>query len=187
MLRHPTNLPTALRIPSFGRTIPCACLRLSAQARRRLGARSFWVWHLPERQICRDGVAGSPKFPGNPDAPTPCSSTPVGADMPCHISMAAVAPALSNAKAPTGSARGAQSHGLGAGCLRFARIITDQDARLACGAWLELAAWDCLPTGLLRKVSRMNLSSSPELLGARTVHRSCCQARACNLNAPHDR
>jgi hypothetical protein len=40
-------------LPSLGGTIPCACLRLSTQARRRPGARSFVVRQLPRRSLSR--------------------------------------------------------------------------------------------------------------------------------------
>jgi hypothetical protein len=58
----------------------CACLRHSTQARRRPGARSIAV-RLPRRRHA-GGVAGRPKFLGNPPVPMPCSPTPAGSDPP---------------------------------------------------------------------------------------------------------
>jgi hypothetical protein len=122
MLRLPANRPTALPFGSFGRTTPCVCVRSSTQARRQPGARSFTVWQ-PPRQLVRDGVAGSPRFLGNPYVPTPCSSTPAGPATPCRDGVVDAAPVLSKTKAPAGYTLGAQSHGLGTGCLRFAAGI----------------------------------------------------------------
>lgn len=48
---------------------------------------------------------------------------------------------------------GAQSHGFGTGCLRFARWVTPQDARLASGCLPSSPGRDWLPAGFLRKVS----------------------------------
>ena len=57
-------------------TIPCVCLR-SCQVRRRLGAGELWVWHFPKKPVDKEmETAERPKFLGNPDVLTPCSSTP---------------------------------------------------------------------------------------------------------------
>ena len=78
------TLPPRFVGTSRDRTTPCACVRLSVQARRRPGARSFAVWQ-PPRQCFRDGAAGRPKFLGNLRVPLPCSSTPAG---PAHQAIA---------------------------------------------------------------------------------------------------
>jgi hypothetical protein len=92
------------RFPGFGGTMGCseslrtvttglrvvrpplprgrACLRVSAQARRRPGARGVGVRPPPGR--FSGGVAGRPKFLGNPGVPRPCSRTPAGPEPPGH-------------------------------------------------------------------------------------------------------
>jgi hypothetical protein len=133
----------------------------------------------PHAKVYRDGVAGSPRFPGNPDAPMPCSPTPAGANTPRRDGVSTIAPAVSTTKAPTGSTLGAQSHGFGAGCLRFAPTIAGKDARLASGGWLDLAGPDWLPAGLLREVSSMHSLHpfpSPELFLAQGHHTYLCDS-----------
>src|SRR6516165_7468100 len=99
-------------------TTPCACVRLSVQARRRPGARGFVVWQ-PPRPLYRDGAAGRPKFLGGPGVPMPCSSTPAKPPPPGRCGGAARPPCLSKPRAFAGSTLGAPEHGLGTGCLRF--------------------------------------------------------------------
>jgi len=108
---------------SLGRTIPRACLR-STQARRRPGARDLRVWLSLHANCYRDGAAGSPRFPGNPRGPMPCSPTPARPDAPRRWRCADVAPVVSTTKAPAGTTLEAQSHGLGPGCLRFVIALT---------------------------------------------------------------
>ena len=63
-------------------------------------------------------------------------------------------------------------------CLRFARAVACQDARLASGCWPDSTGWALWPTGFLRKVSSMlptSLSSFPRLsLVQARVHRTAC-------------
>jgi hypothetical protein len=58
---------------------------------------------------------------------------------------------------------GAQSHGVGAGCLRFAVAIAGPHARLASGCRPGSTGWGWLPTGLRRKVLKV-WSLHPRLL-----------------------
>ena len=53
--------------------------------------------------------------------------------------------------------------GVGAGCLRFAVRLTPPHARLAYGCWPSSTGWDCLPTGLQRKVSELIVTSRPPI------------------------
>jgi hypothetical protein len=78
---------------------------------------------VPDREYAAEG-AGRPTFLGNPDGPMPCSPTPARPTPPGHGGDAARPPHLSKARALAGSALGAQSHGLGPGCLRFAVALT---------------------------------------------------------------
>ena len=67
---------------------------------------------------------------------------------------------------------GAQSHGLDTRCLRFARCIATEDARLASRCRPDSTGRDWLPARFLRKVSVMLLTSlppSPSLLGANAM------------------
>ena len=54
---------------------------------------------------------------------------------------------------------GAEWAGSDTRCLRFARWVAPQDARLASGCWPDSAGWALCPTGFLRKVSSMRLTS----------------------------
>jgi hypothetical protein len=74
--RLPADLPAALRYPSVGSTIPCACVRLSLGVRRRPWGLELLSWAARTPMYCRDGAAGSPRFLGNPHTPTPGSLTP---------------------------------------------------------------------------------------------------------------
>src|SRR5262245_58255188 len=54
---------------------------------------------------------------------------------------------------------GAEWAGSDTRCLRFARWVAPPDARLASGCWPDSAGWALCPTGFLRKVSSMLLTS----------------------------
>jgi hypothetical protein len=60
---------------AFARRLPppCACVRGSTQARRRLGARGVRVRPPPEPVVIEAETVGRPKFLGNPDSRLPCS------------------------------------------------------------------------------------------------------------------
>ena len=77
-LRLPATIPPRFVCASLGGTAPRACLRSSAQARRRPAARSFADWQPPRQKISRRSLQGLPRFPGTPAGPMPCSSTPAG-------------------------------------------------------------------------------------------------------------
>ena len=148
MLRLPMDRPTALSLVRLAVPFRAPVFVSPLKPDAGLGPGALRSGS-PYARIFEMEFTGSPRFPGSPDAPTPCSPTPAGADTPRRIGVPAVAPVVSKTKAPTGSTLGAQSHGLDASCLRFARTIAGQDARLASGGWLDPAGWDWLPTGLL--------------------------------------
>jgi hypothetical protein len=163
VLRFPNVLHAALRFLRATLTIPRACLRRSCQVRRRLGAGGFWVWHLPKRPVDNEmETPGRPKFLGNPDVPAPCSSTPARPTLPQASTVGRHGPTH---RLPRGlSTRGnfgAQSHGIGTRCLRFAVRITPPHARLASGCGPRSTRRDWLPAGLQQKVSEMLLTSLP--------------------------
>ena len=72
-------------------TLPCACLRLSPRPDAGQGPGAFGCGCSQTASI-REGTAGPPKFPGNPRAPMPCSSTPAGPDTPGHYGVPARPP-----------------------------------------------------------------------------------------------
>ena len=58
---------------------------------------------------------------------------------------------------------GAQSHGFGTRCLRFAARVARHHARLASGCWPSSTGRDWLPAGFQRKVSDLIASPFPKL------------------------
>jgi hypothetical protein len=72
-LRFPAVLAVPLRCLREAVTTPCACVRRSTQARRRLGARGVRVRPLPEPVVIEAETVGRPKFLGNPHSRLPCS------------------------------------------------------------------------------------------------------------------
>src|SRR5262249_38524374 len=75
-LRRPAAPPAALRYPSLGGTIRCACVRASLEPDAGPRTWSFAVWQ-PHASF-RMETTGPPKFLGNPGVPTPWSPTPAG-------------------------------------------------------------------------------------------------------------
>ena len=132
-LRFPTARPDTLRFLRVTVTTPCACFRLSDQARRRLAARSFRSGNSVKPDSIDVETAGRPKFLGNPDVPAPCSQTPARPTLPGHT-VGRHGPTHSVPRGlSTRGNFGAQSHGMGTRCLRFAVRITPPHARLASG------------------------------------------------------
>src|SRR5262249_18232422 len=68
-LRFPAVLAAPLRCLRETVTTPCACVRRSTQARRRLGARSVRVRPLPRPVVIEAETVGRPKFLENPKCP----------------------------------------------------------------------------------------------------------------------
>ena len=73
-LRVPAVRPVPLRCLRKTVTTPCACVRRSTQARRRLGARSVRVRPPPGPVVFEAETVGRPKFLGNPHFRLPCST-----------------------------------------------------------------------------------------------------------------
>src|SRR5262249_41887974 len=72
-LRFPAVRAVPLRCLHETVTTPCACIRRSTQARRRLGARSVRVRPPPGPVVSEAETIGRPKFLGNPYFRLPCS------------------------------------------------------------------------------------------------------------------
>src|SRR6516225_7462648 len=68
-LRFPAVLAVPLRCLRRTVTTPCACVRRSTQARRRLGARGVRVRPPPGPVVIEAETVGRPKFLGDPDCP----------------------------------------------------------------------------------------------------------------------
>jgi hypothetical protein len=111
---------------------------------------------VPRPDKHRGGCRAS-QVPGEPWCAYALFFDPGGTGHTRPLRCAGAAPVLTKTKARRGLALGAQSHGLGTRCLRFARTITGQDARLATGYWPGSTGWDWLPTGFLRKVLKVQL------------------------------
>ena len=81
--------------------------------------------------------------------------------VPGQIPYADTASAQSTTKALTRGNFGAHSHGLDTGCLRFARWVTRTGRKTRFRLLASSTGWDWLPTGFLRKVSKVLLTSHP--------------------------
>src|SRR5262249_45159639 len=68
-LRFPAVRAVPLRCLRKTVTTPCACVRCSTRARRRLGARRVRVRSPPKPVVIEAETVGRPKFLGNPDCP----------------------------------------------------------------------------------------------------------------------
>ena len=80
VLRTPAAHLAALRFPSLGNTIPCACVRSSRKPDAGLRPGVVLVGN-PEPISFGMETTGTPRFLGNPCVSMPCSPTPAG---PAH-------------------------------------------------------------------------------------------------------
>ncbi len=137
---------------------PSRLSSVSGQVRRRLGGREAFLYGpSPAASSSEMETTGRPKFLGNPDVPTPCSQTP--ATRPGHTAGRHGSTRIVRRELSTRGNFGAQSHGIGTSCLRFAVRLTPPHARLASGCRPSSTRRDWLPVGFLRKVSVMLLTS----------------------------
>lgn len=88
-LRFPAVLAVPLRCLRETVPTPCACVRRSAQARRRLGARGVRVRPPPRPVVVEAETVGRPKFLGAPTPVCPVQSTPAGPRAPDQYGAAA--------------------------------------------------------------------------------------------------
>lgn len=171
-LRFPGVRPAALRCLRATVTPPCACVR-SAQARRRLGARGVRVRPPPGLLLSRERRRGVPSSWGTLPVPMPCSLTPAGPNTAGHYAASAWPPLASRRRLPRFGNFGAQSHGLGAGCLRFVRWVTHtrtQDSLLVAGQALPGGIRTRrVPTKGFQAVSVTSSPPFPSFLGAGCV------------------
>ena len=118
----------------------------------------------PNRRREQTGLPGSW---GTPRWPRRLLETPAGPLSQADTGEQTRPPHARTAGAPAKRPNfGAEWAGSDTGCLRFARTVACQDARLASGCWPDSTGWARWPTGFLRKVSSMlptSLSSFPRL------------------------
>ena len=128
---------------------------------------------VPHPDVHRGGCRAS-QVPGEPCCAYALFFDPGGTEHTRPLRCVGAAPVLTKPKAHRGLALGAQSHGLGTGCLRFAAVVTGRHARLASGCWPGSTGWDWLPTGFQREVFKLQSLHlgllSQALLGAMSVH-----------------
>jgi hypothetical protein len=160
------DAPTSCRpsrrasLPSLGSTIFCACVCLSRLARRRPRGLELWDWQ-PQRQLerwRRQDLPGSWK--------TLLCLRPVLRPRQDRrirpIRCADVAPAPSTAKTRCKNTNfGAQSHGLGTRCLRFAQPVARAGRKTRFWLLASSTRRDWLPAGFQRKVFKLLPTSRP--------------------------
>ena len=104
----------------------------------------------------RGGVnQGLPRFPGNPYGPVPCSSTPAGPDTPRPVGVPILPPCCQKRRLQRVVLSRLNRTALALAVHASSGGLPHHGARLASGDWLSPAGWDWLPTGLLRKVSKI--------------------------------
>ena len=127
---------------------------------------------LPPKPVDKEmETAGRPKFLGNPDVLMPCSLTPAGPTRQALQRRQRGPRSQHDEGSPRFGNFGAQWHGLGTGCLRFAVRLTPPHARLASGCWpLYQTGLNTrrVPTKGFRDASYIAFSF-PKLLGAGRV------------------
>jgi hypothetical protein len=87
------------RLPSPDDTLRCAC-RFAPGGPGRPTAGLGFVSRSPPPAKSAGRHAGSPRFPGSPVVPSPCSPTPAGPDTPGHYSVPAWPPLCPQRRLP---------------------------------------------------------------------------------------
>ena len=143
-------------LSSLDDTIPCACIRLSHEARRRPGAWSFRVWQLHNASL-QNGNDRDSQVPGEPLCAHAMFSDPGRTSAPLATAMQRHGPRSFNDE-------GSQQEVI-SGLNRTASALAvyaspgglpAQDARLASGRWPSSPGRDWLPAGFLTKGFRSN-------------------------------
>src|SRR5208337_4726485 len=115
-------------------------------------------------------TAGSPKFPGNPRDLSPCSPTPVGPGRLSRpwVSCLARPPRLTRTRAQHEEISGLNRTAFDLAAYASQGWSPTHHPRLASGCWSGSTGRDWLPAGFHLKGFNLRLSSSPELLGAKS-------------------
>ena len=133
-------------------SLPCGSLATAGPGSLGIGR--------PEAPKQTAGTSRPPRFLGNPRWPRRLLKTPAGPPSQARTGEQARPPHARTAGAPAIRPNfGAEWAGSDTRCLRFARGVAPQDARLASGCWPDSTGWALCPTGFLRKVSSMLLTS----------------------------
>jgi hypothetical protein len=141
--------------------------------RRRPGAWSFRSGNSAARWSSGVETTGTPRFLGNPNVPMPCSVTPAGPTSPGPCGESAWPPFTARRRLPHRGNFGARSHGLGTGCLRFARWVSRSGRKTR--FWLLAKLYQAglstrrVPTKGFRDVLVTSLPPFPSFPGAGCV------------------
>jgi hypothetical protein len=129
-------------------------------------------------------TVGRPKFLGNPPVPMPCSLTPAGADAAGRYTAPPWPPHAARRRLATRGNFGAQSHGLGTRCLRFARRIARGGRKTRFWLLTKLYQAGFGPAGFRRKVSVMSVHHFPLSQASWRRLRPLLPAREPDLHRP---
>ena len=116
-------------------------------------------------------TTGPPKFLGNPRVPMPCSQTPAGPHAPGHSVRQHGSRVVNREGTSRPVSFGAQSHGLGTRCLRFAAPVTGAPRQTRFRSLARLSRMVLVTHRVPLRGFRSNpytSSSFPKLLGAMT-------------------
>src|SRR5712692_1136946 len=116
-------------------------------------------------------TTGPPKFLGNPRVPMPCSQTPAGPHAPGHSARQHGPRYVNGEGNPRQVPFGAQSHGLGTRCLRFAAPVTGAPRQTRFRSLARVSRMGLVTHRVPQRGFRSNPytpSSFPKLLGAMT-------------------
>jgi hypothetical protein len=103
---------------------------------------------------CRGGDGRASQVPGEPWCAYALFSDPGGTAAAGRYAASAWPPHIQRRRLPARGNFGAQSHGLGTGCLRFARWVAPADARLASGCWPGSTRRESHPQGSCERFPR---------------------------------
>ena len=122
-----------------------------------------WVRPPREPVVIEAETVGRPKFLENPRAPMPCSLTPAGLQRTRPYGAPARPPYASQRRLLTRGNFGAEWHGLGTPCLRFARWIARRGRKTRFWLLAQLYQAGFGPAGFQRKVSVIQATLLPPL------------------------
>jgi hypothetical protein len=167
--RCPTPCAPLAALRCLRLAIPCGVPVVSLPAVQNTKPRAWGSFSGPHFRTWPQG--GNQGLPGSRTTHCPFAlfSDPGRTEHARPSRRVGMAPAMTTTKAPTNNpAFEAQSHGFRTRCLRFVPCVAARDAKLASGRWPSATGRDCLPAGLLRKVSDVTHPPLPSFPGARS-------------------